>query len=649
MLISARAWSAAWLSITLGITALLLVWLSLFQLNYGSVAIYGLELLPAALLLIAHLAAFLLLGGVAIAATIELFERNAIAGFVAATVGGGLACLPTFCGNNVQLQRFRWLLIGGAALSVGVAGWLMWQLARKIGQGWRPRWTGPGTAAVVLVGLLLVVFGFKRLPLYPSTMLVLLFALLAAASLAFSRVMQPGDGGGGRLPRGLQLARYVALLTVGVSVLLGPLGVTRGVRFSKATQALAFNIMGSKVLAQPRAALLHDVYKVAGVLGAGPPASKVVDAKRVVGEPPKHRYDVILFAVDALRRDRMALYGGDIAMPHTESLARRGMVHTRAWSPADGTGLSMTAILSGLHPAAISSLQAVPLFLPDLLRHLGYETTAGGDELSLQFFVHRVLRGRVAADIGIQRSSYEPPDKDQVRDAIKRLTAGGSPKFEYIHLLGTHGPFRGPDGKSDYAKAVQEADKLVGQLVADIDKRRAWHRTILILFSDHGEGIGDHGIYGHSQALYEEQVGVPLITVLPGAATGTTHRGADLTAMPTWVMAALGGRWPLPTTATPEGKMDATVQEHQILGTTVWRSVREGSWVYHHRYAAGVESLYDLGTDPGELRDVAAQKVDVVTHMIELEEAYLKRVDEVVAAFGKLPLRELPALMSQTP
>ncbi len=644
MLIPVRAWSAAWLYVTLGLTVLLLLWLALFQSDYGSVSLHGAAMALAGLLLIGHLAAFLLLGGVATSALIELVERHRTLGFVVATFAGGVACLPTFCGNNVLLQRFRWLLIGGAAVSAGVAVVVVWQLARRIRDGWQPRWSAPTLALLSSGALLVTVFGLKRLPLYPTAMLLLLFGLQTAVALLMMRLQHVQHGWLHRAPPALAMLQKLALLAVAACMLLGPTGITGKPWFTKSELALSYNIMGSKVLVQPRDALLHDAYKVAGVLGSGAPASKVVDVAAIVGDhKPAHRHDVILLVVDALRRDRMALHGGDIKMPHTEALARRAMVYSRAYSPADGTGLSMSSILSGVHPAVFSDLDAIPLFLPALLQHHGYETAAGGNELSLQFFVHKVLDGRVTADIGIEHSSFKPPDEQQIADAITRLGKGDGPKFEYIHLQGTHGPFRGPNGKADYARAVRAADVLVGRLMADIEDRAAWDRTILMLLADHGEGIGEHGIYGHSQALYEEQVGVPLIVAMPGVASGTNDVGTDLTLVPIWVMSGLGSRWPMPTSGGSPGVAGVTVQEHQIHGTTVWRSIRQGSWVYHHRYAAGVERLHDLVSDPGELTDVSASERERVVRFAELEKAHLDRVRQVVDAISALPLKTLPA------
>ena len=53
--------------------------------------------------------------------------------------------------------------------------------------------------------------------------------------------------------------------------------------------------------------------------------------------------------------------------------------------------------------------------------------------------------------------------------------------------------------------------------VVDLD------RTIVVVTSDHGEGLGDHGVHGHTAGLYDMLIRVPLIVVVPG---GPARRAA---------------------------------------------------------------------------------------------------------------------------
>src|SRR6185436_5875330 len=59
-------------------------------------------------------------------------------------------------------------------------------------------------------------------------------------------------------------------------------------------------------------------------------------------------------------------------------------------------------------------------------------------------------------------------------------------------------------------------DSRLGELFARLDRLDLSDRTLVIITSDHGESLGEHGLYTHGSSLHEEQVRVPLILRLPG-------------------------------------------------------------------------------------------------------------------------------------
>ena len=52
-------------------------------------------------------------------------------------------------------------------------------------------------------------------------------------------------------------------------------------------------------------------------------------------------------------------------------------------------------------------------------------------------------------------------------------------------------------------------------LLAALEERGVLESTIVIAVADHGEGLGDHGWWGHT-ILYQEQIRVPMIVRWPG-------------------------------------------------------------------------------------------------------------------------------------
>jgi arylsulfatase A-like enzyme len=68
-----------------------------------------------------------------------------------------------------------------------------------------------------------------------------------------------------------------------------------------------------------------------------------------------------------------------------------------------------------------------------------------------------------------------------------------------------------------YDGAISYVDHWIGELLASLERSGRLANTIVVLTSDHGEGLGQHGFMGHGTTLYAEQIHVPLILVPPAA------------------------------------------------------------------------------------------------------------------------------------
>lgn len=90
--------------------------------------------------------------------------------------------------------------------------------------------------------------------------------------------------------------------------------------------------------------------------------------------------------------------------------------------------------------------------------------------------------------------------------------------------------------RSRYVAEVEAVDRAVGELIAELKHRDLYDQSLIVLTSDHGEGLGEHGIVGHAVQLYDEVLHVPLVMKLPysarpahlARAAGTIVRHKDL-------------------------------------------------------------------------------------------------------------------------
>src|SRR5207244_7074043 len=91
--------------------------------------------------------------------------------------------------------------------------------------------------------------------------------------------------------------------------------------------------------------------------------------------------------------------------------------------------------------------------------------------------------------------------------------------FLFLHLYEPHKPYAPPERFASYAPydgEIAYADEIVGRLFDRLRSMDLYDRSTIILLSDHGEGLGDHGEQEHGLFLYHETTHVPLVVKLPG-------------------------------------------------------------------------------------------------------------------------------------
>ncbi len=363
---------------------------------------------------------------------------------------------------------------------------------------------------------------------------------------------------------------------------------------------------------------------MAGCRGAGP-------APVFPGAP------VVLVSIDTLRSDRLPAYGyGPGATPHLDRLAREALLFESAWSPCPMTLPSHVTMLTGLQPPGHGVRTNVGFrfdasahaSLPRLLKARGYATGAAVSSY--------VLRGEsgLRAAFDDYEDSLDPRQgggfTDQQRPGAVTLRLArewlgahaGGPFFYFFHVYEPHAPYEPPEpfrGRfaHPYDGEVAAADALVGGLLEQLRALGVYDRALVIVTSDHGEGLGDHGEEQHSILLYREALQVPLLVKLPGGRFGGERvKGlaqlADL--LPT-VTALLGLEAPagLPGRSLLElrGAAPARVAPGETLyprlqlGWSDLFSAVDGRWHYIH---GPRPELFDLAADPRETRDLLAQQ-----------------------------------------
>ncbi len=165
--------------------------------------------------------------------------------------------------------------------------------------------------------------------------------------------------------------------------------------------------------------------------------------------------------------------------------------------------------------------------------------------------------------------------------------------------------------KARYYAQVSLIDKGVGRILAELERLGLVDNTLVIFASDHGEMLGDHGLWQKSSP-YEASVRIPFLLRWPAQEPGGQVRDplvSLLDVLPT-CLAAAGVAYPGPlhpagiSLLTAEGRQvagqrDALVIDHG-LGPQRWLCLRERTTKYAIWLSVGKRELYDLARDPEE-------------------------------------------------
>lgn len=396
-----------------------------------------------------------------------------------------------------------------------------------------------------------------------------------------------------------------------------------------------------------------------------PSALLAVTALLAAARPPEPRPapdgrlpDIVLITIDTLRADHVGWHGYvRDTTPALDRLARESIVFERCLAPMATTLPSHTSLFTATHPlehGVVSNAMAgeVPERAPGLTvfaeyaRAIGYETVGIPSALP--------LKKRFGLDTGFDvyqgLGAYERPAKYATGVALKHLREERSkPLFLWVHYFDPHSPYEPPkrfrdvferderledyvsarrftavaerptgkpnelySGLDGYDGEIRYVDEEIGRLLEHL-RQHGWDHTVIVVLADHGEGLNQHGEPGHG-LVWEEQLHVPLLVRVPGEAprrVATPLSVVDV--LPTLLgrvelpqaerfLAQASGVDVLAAPGTPRNLLAMTSERQLEFGVASfaltsprWKLVLQGD---------GNERLYDLRSDPYELRDV---------------------------------------------
>jgi glucan phosphoethanolaminetransferase (alkaline phosphatase superfamily) len=276
------------------------------------------------------------------------------------------------------------------------------------------------------------------------------------------------------------------------------------------------------------------------------------DARKqyLVGTPAKKLPNIVVITVDALRADRLPLYGYiRNTAPFLSRLQMQGRAHIVEQARA-ACAESLCGLLSLQTGKQIHEFSNENFGLPEVLRLYGYKRKLilSGDHTN--FYDLKALYG--AADYFRDGTSpllkdFATLDQKTKRDmnSDRLLLAhveelpdhDGVPVLMQLHLMSTHGlAKREPEFSAwtphisvhkgqcvdadatgnSYDNGVLASDHYIEQILLRLEtKGYVQPDSIILITADHGEGLGEHGLCNHSKAVYDTQIRIPWIWIGP--------------------------------------------------------------------------------------------------------------------------------------
>lgn len=361
-------------------------------------------------------------------------------------------------------------------------------------------------------------------------------------------------------------------------------------------------------------------------------------SSRVTARKAPSKADILLITIDTVRADHVGVYGFNHAeTPTIDGLAHAGVLFENAYSQVPLTLASHTSLLTGTYPFhnGVQDFTGNPLApnirtVAQALQAQGYDTAAvvSSYVLDRSWGLNRgfnlyydVFKGSsfLENDPGL----VERKAGGSVDEALKWVRRPRSkPFFLWLHLYDPHSgyeppePFRTRFASSPYDGEIAYADHELGRMIAYLKQRGLYDRTLIILASDHGESLGEHGEKEHGFFVYHSTLHVPLIIKPPLSSGFRAHRVSDpvpIMGIAPTILAALKLHDPIEqqfetdsllATAPRSDPAPVYSESFYSFSSFGWSPVRTVNNRSYQFIEAPKPELYDLRNDPEEKRNL---------------------------------------------
>ena len=271
------------------------------------------------------------------------------------------------------------------------------------------------------------------------------------------------------------------------------------------------------------------------VLAVGLVMAARVSWQRWSASPAADVRQIILISIDTCRADHLSCYGYQAkTTPNIDVVAAAGFVFEHAISPIPQTLPAHCSMLTGTIPPyhGVHDNSGYPfdhsnVTLAEILKDAGFTTGAviSASVLDSKFGIdqgfdtyHDRFETSLEGEVVAERKGGET-----TRLGLEWLEKHKNERFFlFLHYFDPHAAYRPPEpfassfAANAYAGEIAYTDHCVGQILDKLKELGLYDSALLIITSDHGEMLGEHGEPQHKYFIYQGVIKVPLIFKLPG-------------------------------------------------------------------------------------------------------------------------------------
>ena len=291
---------------------------------------------------------------------------------------------------------------------------------------------------------------------------------------------------------------------------------------------------------------------------------------------PPSQPNVLLIVIDTLRRDGLGIYGASRpTSPVIDSLAARSIIFDRAVSTGDNTVLSHSALFSGRYPQLGQREPGASPTIAEAFKEDGYATygvaanpllaAAGAWSRGFDRYTSQPVPKSELPAGQLDHARYvSVRSADHTINRVLEMLgehlaeASGRPWFMFVNILDPHDPYNGGrqwreafrrspsdlDGilrrgssqslwewvaaaaatlseddirrlRELYDAEIRFVDSQLERLFEFLGESEQSDDTVVVVTSDHGELLGEHGLFTHALGSYEAELSIPLILHVP--------------------------------------------------------------------------------------------------------------------------------------